>query len=79
MPNYPFILYTLFETKLRMRNRHYLGTVHENNNNVKPARHKIREGIICLVSLPFLKYLFSAAVLSIKEMLSLSIGTMISQ
>ena len=52
----------------------------EKNNNVKHACHKsIREGIICLFSLPSLKYLFSAAILSIKEMLSVSIGTTIGQ
>ena len=52
----------------------------KNNNHVKPACHKIyQEGIICLFSLPSLKYLFSAAILRLDQTLSVSIGTTIGQ
>ena len=50
----------------------------EKNSNL-PVIKSSREGIICLYSLPSLNYLFSAAILLIKEMLSVSVGTMIGQ
>ena len=52
----------------------------EKNNKVKPVCHKINQGrYYLLIFSSFSKYLFSAAILSIKETLSVSIGTRIGQ